>query len=123
MNTLCILRDIYRSIRDFDENFQQKHNLCLNEAMLLCSLKGTKMTSSQLANALGLTTSNMSKVIKSVENKRLVERILGEDDKRQMYFCLSQHGNEMLSVMRLEEKEMVSLLNRIEVASRQSTDL
>lgn len=113
MNTLCILRDIYRSIRDLEESFQQKHDISLNEGMLLCSLKSGKLSSTELAEALGLTTSNTSKVIRAVESKELVERILGKEDKRQMYFSLNDAGIAKLKVIKEEEGEIIRLLDQI----------
>lgn len=123
MNTLCTLRDIYRSIRDFDERFQQKYDLCLNEGMLLCSLKTDKLTSTQLAEALGLTTSNTSKVIKSVESKELIQRILGKDDKRQMYFTLSDLGKEKLMIIKQEEAQILKLMEQIESVAHQANSI
>lgn len=113
MKTLCTIRDIYRSIREFEEYFQQKHDLSLNEGMLLCSLKEKKLSSSELAEALALSGSNTSKVIKSVENKGFIERALGKEDKRQMYFTLTQLGNDILKTIKKEEDEIVSLLKQI----------
>ena len=118
MKTLCTIRDIYRSIRGFEDFFQQKHDLCLNEGMLLCSLKSGKLSSSELAEVLGLTTSNTSKVIKSVENKGFVERILGKDDKRQMYFILTDSGKSKLKVIKKEELEIINLLEKIESVTK-----
>ncbi|MFV0470402.1 MAG: winged helix DNA-binding protein [Dysgonomonas sp.] len=118
MKTLCTLRDIYRSIRDFEEFFQQKHDLCLNEGMLLCSLKSDKLSSTELAEMLGLTTSNTSKVIKSVENKGFIDRILGKDDKRQMYFVLTESGKSKLKVIKKEEVEITKLLEKIEAVTK-----
>lgn len=120
MNTLCTLRDIYRSIRDFEEFFQKKHDLCLNEGMLLCSLKSGKLSSTELAEVLGLTTSNTSKVIKAVENKGLVDRILGKDDKRQMYFRLNETGKAKLGIIKKEESEIVKLLCQIEEVTKKT---
>ncbi len=93
---LCLLRDIFRSIREFEISFQENHDLCLNEGMAVCSLKYGRMSSSDLAEKLGLSASNMSKVIKSVEDKGLVQRIMGKEDRRQMYFALSKQGEEKL---------------------------
>lgn len=113
MKPLCSLRDIFRSIRDFEEAFQQKHELCLNEGMMLCSLKDEVLKSTELAERLGLTPSNMSKVIKSVESKGLVERILGKEDKRQMYFSLTPEGRKKLTIIKKEETKIIELLEII----------
>lgn len=96
VSTLCHIRDVYRAIYEFEQNFQQTHDLGLNEGMLLCSLSNRRHSSNELAEALGLSNSNTSKVIKSVEKKGLIRRIVGKDDKRQMYFVLTDLGCKKL---------------------------
>ncbi len=108
--TLCRIRDIYRSIASFELNFEQKYDICLNEGMLLCSLKGNKYSSSELAEVLGLSNSNTSKVIKSVEQKGFVKRNIGKDDKRQMYFTLTDSGKSILDNIKCEEEDIPELL-------------
>ena len=113
MDTLCLIRDIYRSIGDFEANFQQTHDLCLNEGMLLCTLQKGKLSSGEIAAALGLTHSNASKVIKSIEDKGLVDRVLGDKDKRQMYFSLSEEGKKRLSSIKCDRVEIPELLKNV----------
>jgi len=97
MDTLCKIRDIYRTIAEFESQFEKEFDLSLNEGMLLCSLIDNKcLSSTEIAKNLGLTCSNTSKVIKSVENKKLIERTLGKEDKRQMYFTLTSEGEKMI---------------------------
>ena len=62
---------------------------------------------------LGLTNSNASKVIKSVETKGYVERIMGQDDKRQMYFIISKKGRDKIAEIKCEGKEVDAILNKI----------
>lgn len=113
VKTLCQIRDIYRSIAEFEIGFQRRYDICLNEGMLLCSLSSKKYSSSELATALGLTNSNASKVIKSVENKGLVERIMGESDKRQMYFVLTLKGQEKLKTIKCGNLQVPPVLESI----------
>ena len=113
MDTLCLIRDIYRSIGDFEANFQQTHDLCLNEGMLLCTLQKGKRSSGEIAAALRLTHSNGSNVIKSVEDKGLVDRVLGDKDKRQMYFSLSEEGKKRLSSIKCDRVEIPELLKNV----------
>lgn len=103
VNTLCQIRDVYRAIYEFELKFQQSHNLGLNEGMLLCSLNTQKYSSNELAGILGLSNSNTSKVIKSIENKKLIKRIVGKDDKRQMYFTLTDLGRKKLESIKCAE--------------------
>lgn len=113
MNALCTIRDVYRSIIKLEEYFQLKYSLCLNESMLLCSLKSKKLSSTELSEALGLTPSNTSKIIKSIEDKKLIRRIIGKEDKRHMYFTLTKLGEAKLSFLQNEEKKMIDFLNEI----------
>lgn len=117
MENFCTLRNIYRSIREFELEFQHKHGLCLNEGMLLCSLQSGKHSSSEIAEMLGLTNSNTSKVIKAVEDKGYIERILGKDDKRQMYFLITESGRKKLTEIKCETIEVNTLLNNIMLES------
>ncbi len=100
MKTLHKIRDIYRSIADYEQRFEKTYNLCLNEGMLLCSLFDSKpLSSGEVAELLQLTASNTSKIIKSIENKGLIKRMLGNKDKRQMYFSLTAKGKEQLQAI------------------------
>ena len=93
METLCKIRDIYATIEKFEVEFEKEYGLSLNEGMLLCTLLGFKtLSSTVLAKKLNLTCSNTSKVIKTEESQNFVERSLGKEDKRQMYFKLSKEG-------------------------------
>ena len=47
-----------------------------------------------------MTPSHTSKVIRSLEEKGLLRRVLGKDDRRKMYFELTDHGRQSLSKMR-----------------------
>lgn len=107
---LCQIRDIYRAIYVFESSFQQLYDLSLNEGMLLCSLNTQKHSSNELANMLGLSNSNTSKVIKSVEKKGLIKRIVGKEDKRQMYFALSDLGKKKLESIKCAELDIPETL-------------
>lgn len=114
METLCRIRDIWRAVAVFESALEKEHNLCMNEGMLLCTLSKTdRLSSSEIAESLGLTASNASKVIKSVENKGMVGRVLGETDKRQMYFSLTEKGRQALSDIQDRGPEIPALLQEI----------
>jgi DNA-binding MarR family transcriptional regulator len=114
METLCKIRDIYRSIVEFENTFQQHYGLGLNEGMLLCTLlKSGQYSSGEIASALGLTCSNASKVIVSAEKKGLLQRTLGDSDKRQMYFTLTEKGEALLATIRESDLALPELLKTI----------
>lgn len=114
MEKLCKIRDIQRAVNQFEQGFEKRYGICLNEGMALCSLlKAGSLTSGEIGELLGLSSSNASKVIKSIENKRLVERMTGEKDKRQMYFSLTPDGKKRISSLQCEAIEIAPLLKEM----------
>ncbi|MDH6342482.1 DNA-binding MarR family transcriptional regulator [Parabacteroides sp. PFB2-12] len=111
---LCRIRDIYRAISDFEVEFADRYGVKLNEGMLLCSLKTMGQCSSgRIAELLGLSLSNASKVILSAEKKGLVERIVGKEDKRQMLFLLTEEGKKCIESIKCESNAMLELISKI----------
>lgn len=111
---LCRIRDIYRTISDFEIAFGKLHGVKLNEAMLLCSLQREgKCSSGKIAELLGLSLSNSSKVILSAEKKGLVKRIVGKEDKRQMLFDLSSKGLECVQSIKCKSDAISNLITEI----------
>lgn len=88
-----------------------EHGVSLNEGMLLCCLSthGT-LSSSDIADSIGLTYSNTSKVIGSVEKKGLIKRTLDENDKRSMLFALTAEGAERLKQIKNRPAPMPSII-------------
>lgn len=114
MKDLCKIRDIYRAIAEFEAQFVQEYNLSLNEGMLLCALlEHSRLASGEIAESLGLSHSNTSKLIRSVEEKRLIARIVGKVDKRQMHFSLTTEGKELIDSIKNTVHEMPELLQEI----------
>lgn len=111
---LCRIRDILRSINDFETEFYVEHGVKLNEGMLLCTLhKMEECSSGRIAELLGLSSSNSSKVITSAEKKGLIERAVGSDDKRQMFFRLTSRGKERIDKIHCHADRMVGLIEDI----------
>ena len=75
MDKLCKIRDLQRAVHQFESAFEKRYGICLNEGMTLCSLSKTgRLCPGELGELLGLTPSNTSKVLRSVEQKGLVTR-------------------------------------------------
>jgi len=110
---ICKIRDVYRAIIYFEADFERKYNLCLNEGMMLCTLQGSKLSPKEIAQNLGLTTSNTSKIINSLEVKMLIKRALSKEDKRQVYISLTMKGKEKIDEINCEQQEISPLLNNI----------
>ena len=112
-NTLCKIRDLYRAIAEFESSFSKTYGISLNEGMLLCTLLDkSRMTSSELADALGLSHSNASKVIRSAEEKDLITRQVGQKDKRQMNFIPTTAGRELITRIKAATFQLPELLEK-----------
>ena len=108
---ICKVRDINRAIADLERQFSQRFDVNINEAMLLCTLKEKgELSSGAIAEALGLSASNASKVIASSEKKNLISRNLCKEDKRQMFFSLTPIGKEKIETMRNEQIDIPEIL-------------
>ena len=82
MDKLCKIRDLQRAVHQFESAFEKRYGICLNEGMTLCSLSKTgRLCPGELGELLGLTPSNTSKVLRSVEQKGLVTRELCNEDR------------------------------------------
>ncbi|MFA6334467.1 MAG: winged helix DNA-binding protein [Bacteroidales bacterium] len=99
MERLCAIRDICHSISEYESVFYKAYSMCLNEGMILCTLKEGRLSSGEIASKLNLTCSNTSKLLRAVEKKGFIERDLGEKDKRQMYFTLTKKGEKCLGTI------------------------
>ena len=78
MDNHCIskIREIFRVITAFECGLQEQIGLNINEAMLLCLLSESEkpMLAGEIAEKMGLTRSNTSKVIASLEQASLIRR-------------------------------------------------
>lgn len=109
-----MIRDIQRSIINFESAFEKSYGICLNEGMTLCSLKDTrKLSAGEVGELLGLTPSNTSKVIASLEKKLLIKRTLSNTDKRSMFFSLTPKGKELISSIKCESIDMGETLKNL----------
>lgn len=111
---LCKLRDIQHAINHYEVEFLKLHGICLNEGMMLCSLtKSDCLSSGELGELAGLTTSNTSKVISSLEKKGFIKRVLGKTDKRQMYFHITAKGKECMDGIGCDNIKLPKILDDI----------
>ncbi|WP_295939377.1 MarR family transcriptional regulator [uncultured Alistipes sp.] len=114
MKKMCKIRDLQRAVNKFETNLEKLHGICLNEGMALCTLSDAKkLSSGELGSVLGLTPSNTSKILRAVEQKGLVARELGSEDKRQMYFSLTGKGRQLLRSIDCEMIEAPEILQRL----------
>lgn len=114
MEKLCKIRTLQRAIVQIESCFEKKYGISLNEGMTLCSLKKEKkLSSGEICEMLGLTNSNTSKVLKSVEKKGYIKRVIGKEDKRQMYFSLTEAGEALIGSVNCENIEIPEVVENL----------
>ena len=107
------MRDLYRSLALLETRLSETYGLSLNEAMVLCSIGEETVMAGVVVERTGLTASHASKMIRSVEEKGYIERIPGDHDKRQMYFTLTDAGNECLAKVKCADIHVPELLENV----------
>jgi DNA-binding MarR family transcriptional regulator len=101
MEELKKIRNLCRTINEFETKLEKEVGINFNEGLLLYNLeKNGRLSSGEISQLLELMLSNTSKIIKAAEHKGLINRILGNTDKRQMYFSLTPKGNETLKSLK-----------------------
>lgn len=113
MELLCMMKEIQRAMNAFEEELMSSHHVCLNEALILCSLENESLSASEISDKTGLSNSNASKVIRCIEEKELIKRVLGKKDKRQMYFKLSEQGKIKLNKIKSENLKIPVIFESI----------
>ena len=86
------MRDLMKALTDLENQLIATYGITLNEAMVLCSVGNDTVSAGDIITCTGMTPSHASKTIRSVEDKGLLSRKLGKQDKRQMYFVLTRKG-------------------------------
>lgn len=115
MESICIIKDIYKTLYQFEKAFADVHEITINEAMLLCCLKdGETKSAGTICEYIGLSNSRVSKVITSVENKGYIRRNINKEDKRQMFFSLTSAGKEKVRQMMNAELRFDGLFGKLQ---------
>ena len=112
MKTICVMRDIFRAMGHFEIAFEEAYQLSLNEAMILCALREAQaeMTATNLSKRTELSPSHTSKMLRILEEKKLIERTLGDEDRRLMKFNLTKNGKKRVDELEIEKVEIPELL-------------
>lgn len=121
MEPICIIKEIYKTLYQFEKTFAEAHDITINEAMLLCCLKsGEAKSAGSICEYIGLSNSRVSKVITAVENKGYIRRDINRDDKRQMFFSLTEAGMEKARTMMHSELRFSELFEQLKPSLKSS---
>ncbi|MFO7978026.1 MAG: MarR family transcriptional regulator [Bacteroidales bacterium] len=92
----CQIKQVLRRLQKLEALLKKSHNLSLDEGIVLCCLSQRCNCQGNIAGETGLTPTQASRVLARLEEKQLIERSIGQADKRQMVFSLSEQGQALL---------------------------
>ena len=107
------MRDLMKALTDLENQLIATYGITLNEAMVLCSVGNDTVSAGDIITCTGMTPSHASKTIRSVEDKGLLSRKLGKQDKRQMYFVLTRKGKGCLEEIKEKGVEVPGWLEGV----------
>lgn len=114
MEDICKIKDVFIELYAFENSFSDETGITLNEALILCCLKdGFARSASDIAKFIGLTTSRVSRIIAAFEQKKMIVRHIGNEDKRQMFFVLTKDGKQLVSILSKKRKDMQELKQKL----------
>ena len=114
MEDICVIKDIYRLLYQFEKDFLEKNQISINDAMVLCCLKnGEEKSAGDICDFVGLSNSRVSKVLCSVEELGYIQRRLGSVDKRQMFFSLTESGKLKVQEMKGQSLHLTEFISKI----------
>jgi len=105
MKKLCDLKEVVKEIYKFESELHKNFKLSINESLCLCTLSSGEMSSGDLAKEIGISVSRMSRILKSLEDKKLVMRNFSDTDKRKMIFTITDSG--MSKILKLKKSELM----------------
>lgn len=113
MKKICVMREVFKAMARFEDSFESIYKVSLNEAMVLCVLQEEdpkELTATNLSKRTELTASHTSKMLRILEEKKLIVRKLGDEDRRLMHFHLSPEGKELITQLELDKIEIPEAL-------------
>jgi DNA-binding MarR family transcriptional regulator len=115
-HVLVALRRIVRSIDLHSKKLVQSHNLTIPQVILLSEIqRQERLSLGDLAVSTSLSNATVTGIIDRLEAKKLVERIRGETDRRQVFVRIMPDGERMLASMPpLLQENFIKKLNELE---------
>ncbi len=93
------VKDLIRGLQLLDSNIRKLQGIGIEEALLLCCLSDNCKCQGNIAEEVGLSFTRASRLLGKMEDKGLLSRRIGTEDRRQMLFSLTPYGQEKLQAV------------------------
>lgn len=104
------MRELLKALSELENQLITTYSISLNEAMVLCSIGGETVAAGTIVERTGMTPSHASKTISLIEKKEMVTRDFGKQDKRQMYFTLTDKAKACLEEIKQQGVDIPRVL-------------
>ena len=101
------------AIRELESNLLDSTGCDLNQAMLLCVIADDSLSATEIASQIGVLPAQNSKLLAAAEDRGWVMRRLGHDDKRKIYFNLTEEGRRQLEKVKALNIDVPDLIRPI----------
>ncbi|NCD06839.1 MAG: MarR family transcriptional regulator [Spirochaetia bacterium] len=96
MINLCALRQLIMDLHQVEDHLKVDVGVTFNEAAILCAIDTGYTEPAAIAKQMNLSPSRTSRLLTSVEAKKLINRKNSRVDKRVVHISLSQRGQKVL---------------------------
>jgi len=107
---LCALRKIQTALKQYEDQLRDETGLSLNEALCLCSINRGFQEPGSIAREMELSPSRLTRLLDALEGNRLVERKIGEGDRRNVSVNLTYAGRELLMKYKCSDIDIPEVL-------------
>lgn len=107
---ICLMRRLVQSLQNLEGQIQGSVGCDLNQVMILCIISEMPISSSEIAQKIGLLPAHTSKILSSIEDQHLIVRSFGKEDKRKVFFELTPEGHKKLNEIKSLNLEIPELI-------------
>lgn len=109
---LCSIRDIYKAIGEFEQQFHKQYRVHFHEAMIMCLLSEEAHTAEEIMEKSGIAEPVVRQALQALEALKLIDKTRCADDQNFSY-ALTGLGNEKIDVIKTSELPLSDMLERL----------
>jgi DNA-binding MarR family transcriptional regulator len=110
LQDLCQVKDLMATVVQVEAALREETGLNLNQSFALCCLNKGPLSAGALAKELRIHGASLSRVIKVLATKGLINRDLDSDDNRQRMISLTEEGRKVADALVICEKRLFPLV-------------
>jgi len=110
---ICVMRELSVALSSLENSLLEHHGVSFNEAMVMCAVGSESVLPTFVSEQTGISPSNTSKLLNSLEKKGLISRSLGKPDRRSVMVSLTAAGADRLQQIKYFKFEIPPVLKNL----------